>query len=185
MCWVQASHRLTLGAFVLQVGFSGWARMAQTIDKFAITEVRKPKVGENKPAAVTGEGCLPHSVVLKQPSCMLTSTPWCAAEITINLANMRPEVRAEWDELKQHDVLFLLTIRPPDSITANYMAQSGQAAGKEGGLGVMERYGLQYVRGCEVIELRDEGEWPEVRTIVAPNHRFPNTCVARRKCAVL
>jgi hypothetical protein len=29
--------------------------MAQVIDKFAVTEVRKPKVGENKPAAVTGE----------------------------------------------------------------------------------------------------------------------------------
>ena len=38
-----------------QVGFSGWARMAQTIDRFGVTEVRKPKVGENKPAAVTGE----------------------------------------------------------------------------------------------------------------------------------
>ncbi|EFN59246.1 hypothetical protein CHLNCDRAFT_29663 [Chlorella variabilis] len=114
-----------------RVGFSGWARMAQLIDKFAVTEVRKPKVGENKPAAVT-------------------------AEITINLATLRPDVRAEWDELKQHDVLFLLTIRPPDSITANYMAQSGQGVGKEGGVGVMERSGLQYVRGCEVIELRDE-----------------------------
>lgn len=39
-----------------RIGFSGWARMAQTIDKFAVTEVRKPNVGENKPAAVTGEG---------------------------------------------------------------------------------------------------------------------------------
>lgn len=39
-----------------QVAFSGWARMAQLIDKFAVTEVRKPKVGENKPAAATG-GC--------------------------------------------------------------------------------------------------------------------------------
>lgn len=29
--------------------------MAQPLDKFAITEVRKPKVGENKPAAVTAE----------------------------------------------------------------------------------------------------------------------------------
>lgn len=87
-------------------------------------------------------------------------SPACsAAEITINLATLRPDVRAEWDELKQHDVLFLLTIRPPDSITANYMAQSGQGVGKEGGVGVMERSGLQYVRGCEVIELRDEGEY--------------------------
>ena len=29
---------------------------------------------------------------------------------------MRGEVRAEWDEIKQHDVLFLLTIRPPDAV---------------------------------------------------------------------
>ena len=42
-------------SLLLQVGFSGWARMAQTIDRFGVTEVRKPKVGENKPAAVTGE----------------------------------------------------------------------------------------------------------------------------------
>ena len=25
-------------------------------------------------------------------------------------------------------------------------------------MGVMERFGLQYVRGCEVVEVRDEGE---------------------------
>ena len=93
-------------------------------------------------------------------------TPPCAAEITLNLGNMRPEVRAEWEELRQHDVLFLLTIRPPDSITANYMAQAqaGRGGGGSGRSGeamsgdVMERYGLQYVRGCEVVELRDEGE---------------------------
>ncbi|KAL4443940.1 hypothetical protein ABPG75_011677 [Micractinium tetrahymenae] len=118
-----------------RVAFSGWARMAQLIDKFAVTEVRKPKVGENKPAAAT-------------------------AEITINLSALRPDLRAEWDELKQHDVLFLFTIRPPDSITQNYMAQAKAEGAAEGegsaGLSVMEKYGLQYVRGCEVIEIRDE-----------------------------
>lgn len=35
--------------------------------------------------------------------------------------------------------------------------QSGTAAGKDEGVGIMERTGLQYVRGCEVIEVRDEG----------------------------
>lgn len=74
----------------------------------------------------------------------------------MNLGALRPDSRAEWDQLRQHDVLFLLTIRPPDAITASYLAQNG--GGKEGGLGVMERYGLQYVRGCEVVEVRDEGE---------------------------
>lgn len=37
-------------------------------------------------------------------------------------------------------------------------AQSGAAAGKDEGVGIMERTGLQYVRGCEVVEIRDEGE---------------------------
>jgi hypothetical protein len=52
-----------------QVGFSGWARMAHTIDKFAITEVRKPKVGENKPAAVTGECCRAEHCLQADPRC--------------------------------------------------------------------------------------------------------------------
>ena len=51
---------------------------------------------------------------------------------------MRPEIRSEWDELKQHDVLFLLTIRPPDSITANYMAQVWQLGG----------VGVECLQGC-------------------------------------
>ncbi|PSC68726.1 Intron-binding aquarius [Micractinium conductrix] len=115
-----------------RTGFGGWARMAQLVDKFSITEVRKPKVGEAKPAGVT-------------------------AEITLNLGNMRPEMRAEWDELRQHDVLFLLTVRPPDALTASYMAQQQAEAG-EGGKqpNAMEKFGLQYVRGCEVVEIRDE-----------------------------
>ena len=57
--WLMAhafpAHSDACPAPCLQIGFSGWARMAQVIDKFAVTEVRKPKVGENKPAAVTGE----------------------------------------------------------------------------------------------------------------------------------
>ena len=40
------------------------------------------------------------------------------------------------------------------------LLQNGQGT-KEGGVGVMERFGLQYVRGCEVVEVRDEGELSE------------------------
>lgn len=49
--------------------------------------MRKPNVGENKPAAVT-------------------------AEIEYSIGNMRKEIQNEWDEIKQHDVIFLMTIRP-------------------------------------------------------------------------
>jgi intron-binding protein aquarius len=66
-----------------RVMFTGWARMAVPPSSFAIVEVRKPNVGEAKPSAVT-------------------------AEIKFDLATLRPPVRAEWDELRQHDVLFLM-----------------------------------------------------------------------------
>jgi len=59
--------------------------MALPLSVFKITEVRKPAVGEFKPAAVT-------------------------ADIVIDTRSLRGNVRAEWDELKLHDVLFLLTI---------------------------------------------------------------------------
>ena len=70
-----------------RVLFTGWARMAVPPTTVTIVEVRKPNVGEAKPSAVT-------------------------AEIRFDLATLRPPVRAEWDELRQHDVLFLL-VRPP------------------------------------------------------------------------
>lgn len=71
------------------------------------------------------------------------SPPPPAAEITVNLSNLRPDIRSEWDELKQHDVLFLLTLRPPDSITANYMAQASRRGGRGGaGSGPGLRYSM-------------------------------------------
>ena len=64
---------------------------------------------------------------------------------------MRGDIRSEWDETKQHDVLFLLTIRPPDAAEIAPAAQDGLD------LHPAEKFGLVYVRGCEVIEVKDEG----------------------------
>ena len=64
---------------------------------------------------------------------------------------MRGDVRSEWDEAKQHDVLFLLTIRPPDATEVAQLRTQGSQ------LNPMELYGLTYVRGCEVVEVKDEG----------------------------
>ncbi len=63
-------------------------------------------------------------------------------------AGLRGDVRSEWDEAKQHDVLFLLTLRPP---AANALA-AARAAGQQPT--PAELYGLVAVRGCEVIEVR-------------------------------
>lgn len=75
---------------------------------------------------------------------------WCPT-CHLPFAGLRAEVRAEWDECKQHDVLFLLTIRPPDA------GQLAEMRARTEPPGVMELYGLVAVRGAEVIELKDEG----------------------------
>jgi intron-binding protein aquarius len=64
-------------------------------------------------------------------------------------------VRGEWDEAKQHDVLFLLSVRPPDA------GQLAEMRARADAPGVMELYGLVTVRGCEVIEVKDEGAIPQ------------------------
>lgn len=64
---------------------------------------------------------------------------------------LRGDVRGEWDEVKQHDVLFLITIRPP---TARQLAQ---LRSRDEPPSIMEVSGLVTVRGAEVIEIKDEG----------------------------
>ncbi|XP_062211429.1 uncharacterized protein LOC133912612 isoform X2 [Phragmites australis] len=102
--------------------FRGWSRMAVPIKEFKITEMKQPNIGEVKPSAVT-------------------------AEVTFSISSYRPQIKSEWDALKEHDVLFLLSIRPSfEPLSPEEAANSI----------VPERLGLQYVRGCEVIEIRDE-----------------------------
>ncbi|GKV09176.1 hypothetical protein SLEP1_g20718 [Rubroshorea leprosula] len=102
--------------------FRGWSRMGVPIREFKITEVKQPNIGEVKPAYVT-------------------------AVITYSISSYRAQIRSEWDALKEHDVLFLLSIRP------SFEPLSAEEAAKAS---VPQRLGLQYVRGCEIIEIRDE-----------------------------
>ena len=111
------------------VHFSGWSRMAQPLAKFGIVEVRKPQLGGTAPAAATAEVC-------------------------IDVRNMRPDVRAEWDSLKQHDVLFLLSVQPGYENDAHQRSVDWKGATDV----ALRCAGLQYVRGCEVLEVRDQGK---------------------------
>ncbi|KAG6500421.1 hypothetical protein ZIOFF_040266 [Zingiber officinale] len=105
-----------------ETAFGGWSRMAVPIKQFKITEVKQPNIGEVKPASVT-------------------------AEVTYSIASYRAHIRSEWDSLKEHDVLFLLSIRP------SFEPLSPEEAAKSS---VPQRLGLQYVRGCEITEIHDE-----------------------------
>lgn len=67
---------------------------------------------------------------------------------------MRGDVRSEWDGTKQHDVLFLLTIDPPDAHELVEIRREAEAAPGEGAAPSPDKlYGLVTVRGCEVIEV--------------------------------
>ena len=64
-----------------------FARMAVPIKEFKITEVKQPNIGEVKPSSVT-------------------------ADVTFSISSYKAQIRSEWNALKEHDVLFLLSIRP-------------------------------------------------------------------------
>lgn len=67
--------------------FEGWARMASPISTFAIISVSAPKLGEVPPRSVI-------------------------ADIQIDLSRLPDTIADEWNELKPHDVLFLLSLKP-------------------------------------------------------------------------
>ncbi|XP_041993479.1 RNA helicase aquarius-like [Salvia splendens] len=105
-----------------ETAFRGWSRMGVPIKEFRIRDVKQPKIGEVKPSAVT-------------------------AEVTFSVSSYKAQIRSEWNSLKEHDVLFLLSIRH------SFEPLSAEEAEKAT---VPQKLGLQYVRGCEIIEMRDE-----------------------------
>ena len=119
-------RRLESGA----VGFQGWAKMALPVSGVVVTDVRRPHLGEERPSRVI-------------------------AEVNYDLSSLsgRQSVLEEWDQIRQHDVLFLLSLSPgdePNSSNAAPTATEGDS------LGVLRKYGLKHVRGCEVVCLKDE-----------------------------
>ena len=67
--------------------FNGWARMSLPIQTFTIVEVAKPNIGEKQPSRVR-------------------------ADVMVHLG-VKDAIKHEWENLKRHDVCFLLTLRPP------------------------------------------------------------------------
>jgi len=102
--------------------FNGWARMALPIQAFTIVEVAKPNIGERQPSRVR-------------------------ADIQVHLS-VRDQIKDEWENLRKHDVCFLLTLRPPAGTDVNYFDIPASE--------YLETTGLMYVRGCEVEGMLDE-----------------------------
>ncbi|XP_055525614.1 RNA helicase aquarius [Wyeomyia smithii] len=101
------------------VVFGGWARMALPIQSFAVVEVSKPHIGEKKPSRVR-------------------------ADVSVTL-NIRKEIQDEWENLRKHDVCFLITVKPTQPIGTKYDYKEH----------FIPQVGLVHVRGCEIEGMLD------------------------------
>lgn len=112
--------------------FDGWARMAALIQSFTIDEVGKPNIGERVPSVVK-------------------------ATVEIDIGRHTGATRAEWEELREHDVVFLLCIDMSTATQENGEEATRSSVGvpDEEDMTFPVRYGIRYVRACEIFEMRD------------------------------
>lgn len=119
------------------VKFNGWSKQAAPIDEFAVTHVAPQAVGEHAPAAVR-------------------------AQVSFTTRAMRGRAAAEWDSLRQHDVVLLVTVAPPSG-ASKFDSLAGQKRGRDGGSGVRpdedpswaSERGVLLVRGAEILQVTD------------------------------
>ncbi|CAG2068626.1 unnamed protein product, partial [Timema podura] len=67
------------------------------------------------------------------------------ADVTVNLS-VRNEIKAEWENLRKHDVCFLITVRPTSSIGTKFDHRAP----------FVPQVGLTFVRGCEIEGMLDQ-----------------------------
>ena len=132
----------------LKTEFNGWSRMAlELVEPVSIIEVRPPKLGETTSAQVT-------------------------AEFTVDLERCGAGIRREWEEVGEFDNLFLITIDASKMngaqapLMKDYHLQHGshkmwdtdkdrRVPDEEDGT-FPNRFGVVFVRGCMVMQVRNE-----------------------------
>lgn len=92
---------------------------ALPISSFAVVEVAKPHIGEKKPSRVR-------------------------ADVSVTLS-VRPEIQEEWENLRKHDVCFLICVQPTCQIGTKYNYREP----------FIPQVGLVSVRGCEIEGMLD------------------------------
>jgi intron-binding protein aquarius len=133
----------------LKTEFNGWSRMAlELVEPLRLIEVRPPKLGETTSARVT-------------------------AEITVDLERCGASIRKEWEEVGEFDNLFLVTLDASKMngaqapLMKDYHLQHGdhkmwdtdnkerRVPDEEDGT-FPNRFGVVIVRGCMVLQVRNE-----------------------------
>lgn len=98
--------------------FAGWARMAIPVEGVSVVDVGQAQLGQDRPSHVK-------------------------ADITFDIGRYADTIRKEWDSLRRHDVLFLLTIEAKEETSERYT----------GRVDFKTHYGIKYVRGCELEDI--------------------------------
>jgi intron-binding protein aquarius len=125
--------------------FHGWARMGlelSTSSSFRIVQVSPPRLGENIPSQVIGELC------------------W-------DLSRCSEGLRKEWDDLSDFDSLFLIAVDATAAVTIDLsptvecdeddpLIDDKNHLPDEEDVTFPRRYGILAVRGCTVLEIRDD-----------------------------
>jgi len=83
-----------------------------------MVELGKPNLGEDRLSKVT-------------------------ADVTFNVRKYTDAIQAEWEGIREHDILFLLTIEAHDHMDEEW----------DGKGSFRKHYGLKHVRGCEVLSV--------------------------------
>ena len=108
--------------------FLGSARMGLPLDSFAITGTEPAFVGETVPSSVE-------------------------VELSFSLSQIRSDlVKREWSQLRQHDIVFVLSIRKAKKRDEVFSGNPRDLSTTE----FAEAYGVCEIRGIEVRELADE-----------------------------
>ncbi|KAI8894947.1 hypothetical protein BC833DRAFT_529987 [Globomyces pollinis-pini] len=114
-----------------QTVFGGWSRMAVPLNQLQVEDIGQPRLTEITPSYVK-------------------------ADITYSLDRYSPQIKSEWDSLKMHDTLFLVSLQMlPDLESQSISVKETTMSGSD----FRKKFGIKHIRGCEVFQLlSDEGD---------------------------
>jgi len=118
--------------------------MATQVNEFNIVSVGKPELGGVKPSSVK-------------------------ADISYSLARFNEGIQREWDALRPHDVLFLVSLQPEAKLASEpppEIENDPQA--------FCAYYGIKAVRGCEITNIVDPDGKPveDIRAFQATQEEY-------------
>lgn len=113
-------------------------RMSLILKEFSLIEIGKPKLGESCPSFVR-------------------------AKVTINMDYVRLEWRREWENLRKHDICFLVSFEKP---SANQTSKKSWLQDS-----FPQKNGINFVRGCEIETLLDSDGKPISEYSESPNFK--------------